>query len=511
MGKRIWAYLASMMMALALSTTANAEWRVAETEHFKIYSGGSEAELIKQAERMEAVHYLLKISTGLSQTSAAPKLQVFYVDSQSDVLKAIGAGPNSNIAGFYRPSIDGAIAVVPRNYDGGLSPNVILFHEYTHHFMLQYQPVAYPPWYVEGFAELLSTASFERKGQITFGKAASHREGELRNSKWIPLEKLFARPEGDKDDVDQLETSFYGQSWLLTHYLTLSDKRPGQLRAYINAINIGKPDAEAFQVFGPDLKALQREAKIYLEGGSFPFKAPPLPPEVMKISSVRVLTPAEQVLVPEMLQAHRGLKKEDQAKLMARLEAISTRFPADPAPKLLLAEEYFEGDDYAKAEKMASDVLIVNPASSRAMAIQAMSAIKLLSKSDAPDADKSKRALALRSQINKAKALDPLDPVPLMFFYQSFDAMGKSAPPVAIEGLKTAVALAPQGASLRFELANELITRDDKPGAILALRPLAFASHRSNSQKFARTMFDWLVAGGTGDKPSYKSDPDEED
>ena len=60
----------------------------------------------------------------------------------------------------------GAIAVVPRNTgtDGVFTGQLVLFHEYAHHFMLQYAPAAYPAWYVEGFAEVVSTASFERKG-----------------------------------------------------------------------------------------------------------------------------------------------------------------------------------------------------------------------------------------------------------------------------------------------------------------------------------------------------------
>jgi hypothetical protein len=504
MGKYIWTFMAGIVAALVFCGPARAEWRVAETANFQIYSGGSEAELTRQAERMEAVHYLLKISTGLTQTAPAPKLRVFYVDSQADVLKAIGANPNSNIAGFYRPSVSGAIAVVPRNYNGGLSPDVILFHEYSHHFMLQYQPVAYPPWYVEGFAELVSTASFERKGQITFGKAAKHRQGELDNSKWIPLEKLFARPNGDKDDFDRQETSFYGQSWLLTHYLTLSDKRPGQLRAYSNAINAGKSDAEAFQAFGPDLNALQREAKNYLNGRSFAYKAPALPPEVMQISSIRVLTPAEEALVPEILQAHRSLKGDDAAKNIARIAAIAARFPNDPAPKMLLAEEYYGAGNYAAAETAAQSVLALKADHARSSAIVAMAQLHQLTKSDASDTDKSKRALALRSQINRAKAANPLDPVPYMFFYQSFGLMGKAAPPIAIEGLKTAVALAPQGAGLRFELADELIKAGTNADAMTVLRPLAFASHRSDAQKHARVLFEWLAAGATGDMPTYK-------
>ena len=44
--------------------------------------------------------------------------------------------------------------------------DVILFHEYVHHFMLQHFSVAYPAWFVEGYAELFSNTRFERDGTI---------------------------------------------------------------------------------------------------------------------------------------------------------------------------------------------------------------------------------------------------------------------------------------------------------------------------------------------------------
>lgn len=76
--------------------------------------------------------------------------------------------------------------------------------------MLQYSPAAYPPWFVEGFAEIASTASFERKDAITYGKPASHRQYELQQGNWIPIERLI---DGSYLIMpEEQRASFYGQS-----------------------------------------------------------------------------------------------------------------------------------------------------------------------------------------------------------------------------------------------------------------------------------------------------------
>ncbi|WP_260581818.1 hypothetical protein [Sphingopyxis sp. PET50] len=352
---KIWGLGAATLLALCTAGTARAEWREVETAHFRIYSEGKEKDVVQYAERLEAVHYLMKIATGMKDDKPVNKVDVYYVYSVDELRRVLDAKPNSSVAGIYIPSIRGSAAIVPRNNDGGsLDPQAVLFHEYAHHFMLQYQPGAYPPWYVEGWAELISTASFERKGTITFGKAASHRQNELEYLRWIPLRSLIGRSKEDRDVINRDYGSYYGQSWLLAHYLTLADKRPGQLRAYLLAVLRGASDEEAWKAFG-DVDELEREVRAYLRGRSFPYKAPPLPPEVMAIQSSRALRPGEAAIMDERIEAlHQRMDEKERADIIARAEAEAARFPDDAAVQLFLAEQYADAEDWPKSAATAA-------------------------------------------------------------------------------------------------------------------------------------------------------------
>ena len=96
------------------------------------------------------------------------------------------------------------------------TPELVLHHEYAHHFMLQYFPAIYPSWYVEGFAELIGSSKMMDDGRIGYGMPALHRGNEI-NAYWVPLQDLLT-----KDKVVYLDT--YGQGWALTNFLTFNSK-----------------------------------------------------------------------------------------------------------------------------------------------------------------------------------------------------------------------------------------------------------------------------------------------
>ena len=298
--------------AISVKGQTQSKWKEAESDHFKIYSDGDEKSLARLSGRLEAIHYLLSIATNMREPDDANivKVKVYSVANIADVQHLLG-DPNANAAGYYDPQLAGPISVIPRDAgnSGTFSGELVLFHEYAHHFMLQYQPAAYPAWYVEGFAELVSTASFERDGAITYGKPARHREGELRYTRRYPAAKMVdGRYLDESRDAENWD---YGDAWAVTHYLTFSEKRRGQLKAYLNAINSGQSFADAAKVFG-DVNDLTREVGIYVDSGSYPYKTPPLPPEVMKAPVIRTLTLAEADFI-------------DDGIIMERLARISTK------------------------------------------------------------------------------------------------------------------------------------------------------------------------------------------
>lgn len=508
---------------ITVNGQAQNKWKEAESNHFKIYSDGDEKALARLSGRLEAIHYLLKIATNMREPDDANivKVKVYSVASVSDVQRLLG-NPTANAAGYYDPQLAGPISVIPRDAgnSGTFSGELVLFHEYAHHFMLQYQAAAYPAWYVEGFAELAATASFERANAITFGKAAKHREDELRYTKRYPAAKMVnGQYLDEKPDANNWS---YGDAWAVTHYLTFSEKRRGQLGAYLNAINAGLPFAEAAKVFG-DLNDLTREVTIYVDGGSFPYKSPPLPAEILKAPEIRPLSVAEadfiedritmerlaKISTKEEYEAWAKLREEkkdpvkkdfetyssektaDRDKWMQKLRAKTARYANDPSVWTVQAHAECTAKDFAACQQSSDRALALQSDNWEAMLRKGQALLGLARA--AADADQKTLFKDARSWLLKANAANPPAHEPLYFYHQSFGAEGKRAPDVAVAGLAQVVGTIPQIDGPRLTLGSELISRGRFAEARKALKPLAYSPHESVEQKKAQAMLKLIA------------------
>lgn len=505
---------------ITVNGQALSKWKEAESDHFLIYSDGDEKYLNKLSGRLEAVHYLLTIATGMQQPAdgSIVKVKVFAVGDVADVRRLIG-DPQSPAAGYYDAQLAGALSVIPRDSgsSGSFSAELILFHEYAHHFMLQYQAAVYPAWYVEGFAEIVGTASFERPGVITYGKAAKHRESELRYTKRYPAAKLVDGTfQKDKRGAEGWE---YGDAWALSHYLTFSDKRKGQLGAYLRAINSSQSFAEASKVFG-NLNDLTREVNIYIEGGSFPYKTPALPVDVQKAPAIRPLTVTQAELLEDQIVMERLAqistreeydiwskrrekegkplkqdydsyykeKTEARSKWMDGLNARVARFANDPSAWTIKAHAECMSKDFAACQNSADRALALNPNSWEAQMRKGQALIGLAK--EGPEAGRAASAKEGRKWVLKANASNPPAHEPLLYYYQSFAAEGKRAPDNALQSLQQVVNTIPQIGSTRLALGSELVARKQWVAARKTLIPLAFSPHESNDQAAAKAMLE---------------------
>jgi hypothetical protein len=508
---------------------ALSKWKVAESDHFMIYGEGDEKQLAKLSGRLEAVHYLLKIATRMKEPADGRivKVKVFVVDDIADVRRLIG-DPQSPAAGYYDAQLAGAISVIPRNSgtSGSFSGELILFHEYAHHFMLQYQPGVYPAWYVEGFAEIIGTSSFEKPGAITFGKAAKHREAEMRGSARYPAAKMV---DGRYIEDSRKGNGWnYGNAWALAHYLTFSDERKGQLGAYLNAINAGQSLAEAAKAFG-DLNRLSRDLNVYLDGGSVPYKTPALPPEVMKDPDIRTLTVAEaEYIEPQIVMERitsimsrekyadwskfqeaqkRPVKKDydayfaeenaEREKWLKLLGTSAARLPNDLISWTIKAQAQCMAEDFAGCQTSADRALALQAGNMQAM-LRKGEALLGLSKT-APEAERKALAKDARKWLLEANAASPNAHEPLLLYYESFAAEGRKAPQEAIDALSQVVDTIPQISRPRLLLGRELIARGQYALAKKRLTPLAFAPHESVDQAAAKAMIDAIPAEGAGE------------
>ena len=476
--------LAALAILACLPGTAQAEWREYETRHFLIYSDRPEAEVTKRADRLEAIDGLMRMATKLGDDVDPVKVRIYVVDTDEDVEKALGL-TDSGVAGFYTSNILGPFAVTPRKttfHQRDFTPELVLHHEYAHHFMLQYFPGVYPPWYVEGFAELVGSSKILDDGKVAYGMPAKHR-GENILANWIPLQEVLRKPAHRLFQFD-----LYAQGWAMTHFLTFDKERSPQLRQYLTDLTRGKPVEEAARAFG-DLGKLNKEARSYVSQGSFTYIPVPVPIAAPVIQKSRSISAGEAAVIAETiafqdddLLAYRkpGARERERKRReenLARIREKARRFPDDAAVHHLLAEAEYGGGHLAEAEAAADRLLTLRPDHVRGMVrksiLLAHSAEKLSGQARKARASEARR-LAVRA--NKA---DPDDPLPLFAFYQSFNLAGETPTPDAVDGLRAAVRTLPGDTTVRLLLVERLAKQKNWGEAIAALTPIANSPHPS--------------------------------
>lgn len=481
--RRLLACLAVLMIPAA----ARAEWREARSPHFQIYSQGSEKSLRMRAERLEAVHHLMLLADGLTDEPHPYRVRVFVVPDAQAVRRMMQK-PDENVVGFYRGDSSGPIAFTPENTaefnDRSFNSQVVLFHEYAHHFMLQNFPAAYPGWFIEGRAELISTASFEKPGLITYGKAADHRRDELDYEHGSASEMLLKLPK-EKTGGDLS----YGDSWLLTHYLTFSPERRGQLVAFLGAVNSGKPLEQAATAFG-DMQKLNRDVTAYLRNARFSYREVPIPATIAGSVAVRTLGPDEAAMLPLVMEFTKPTEGDETKAFLARAEMAADVYPDSAFAQQFKAEVEVDAEAYDAAITTTDHLLKIAPQSARAHYWRGAAMLAKAGKIDG-DRDAAVAAVAAaRREIVAANRLDPDDPLPLIAYYHSYGVAGQRAPGIAFDGLVKAFAIVPQAVELRFNYANALVDRGDKAGAVTVLKPLAFDPHGGESAAAAKVLID---------------------
>lgn len=484
-------------LAILPAGPAFAQWKEYETAHFKIISESPPANVEKFAEELESYDKLMRMATATSDDEKVVKVRIFEVPSTTEVENALGLS-GTGIAGFYTNNQLGPYAVTPRKvHDGGryFDADLVLHHEYAHHFMLQYFPTIYPSWYIEGFAEMIGSSLIMSDGRIGYGMPAKQRGNEI-VANWVPLNELLTK--SDVKDVDP-----YAQGWALTHFFTFDKTRSGQLRQYLSAISAGKSFAEAAKVFG-DLTALNREARRYVTSGSFEYKPVTVAIAKPAVTRERILSAGEVDLMPETMaldnydisslrkEGERKRAEDRRAKILQKIRDGAAKYPTDGYAQMLLAEAEFDAGNYAQARAATDRLLAVEPNNVRGLA-----RLSMLKSLDAAKLQGPARTAAIadaRASAIRANRLAPLEALPLLAYYQSYSLTGEAAPTEALNALYQVVSTVPGDDKYRLLLVDELDRRHSYDEAIMWLTPLSNSPHDSPQRAAAQERQKQLIA-----------------
>jgi cytochrome c-type biogenesis protein CcmH/NrfG len=268
--------------------------------------------------------------------------------------------------------------------------------------------------------------------------------------------------------------AMYGRGWLLTHYLTFSAERKGQLSAYLSAINEGKPGAQAAAAAFGDIRKLDIELDRYLHRPTLSYLRLSADTAPTGPITIRPLTPGEAAMMPVRLISKRGVDKASAARVVVDARKSAAPFPNDPGAQDALAEAEFDNGNDDLAEAAADRALAADPKDRVAMMYKGRSRSRRASKAKVADPAVWKEA---RSWFIKANHAESEDAAALMFFYMSFADEGLKPTANAIKGLEYAFVISPQDPGLRWLLARQYLADGRTKEARSTLAPLAFDPH----------------------------------
>jgi tetratricopeptide (TPR) repeat protein len=487
-------------LLLAFAAPAEAKWREASTAHFVIYSEQSSKSLEEFATKLERFDSAMRLLRNIPDEplGQANRVTVYVVSDLAKVRELAGESTSSGdlgIAGFYIPRATGSIAITPRSTGGNesweLQALTVLLHEYAHHFMMQNFAVAFPAWFVEGYAEFMASAVFAKDQSVGLGAPAHHRAYGLLSGNPLPIEKLLTSSQ-HKLTLDQQE-AVYGRGWLLTHYLTFEPARQGQLNDYLSRLNRGESGLDAAKAAFGDLKKLERELNSYLNRSRLNYWK--LSAEKTKAGTitVRELTSAEEAVMDVKIRSKRGVDAKEAKALVPLARKAAAPFPKDAAAQVMLAEAEYDAGNYREAEAAADRALAAAPKSAEALIYKGRARMALA------EADPSSGAATwqdVRKWFLAANEVDAEDPEPLILFYQSFLAEGERPTANAAAGLAYALNLAPHDMGLRMTVAHQHLIDGKGAEAHAALAPVAYNPHGGKMAEIASTIMAKINSEG---------------
>lgn len=479
-------------LAIGASTAANAAWHRASSKHFVIYSEQKPEQLRVFAEKLERFDQAVRKVRGSSDPPIGDgnRLAVFVVKSV-DAVQRLYRDNGDSVYGFYVPRYTGSVAFVPARADedrrGGLNATTVFFHEYGHHMMFQEANIPFPNWFIEGFAELFSTAKFEKDNSVILGTSPAHRAFALMGGEGLTSREVLEE-QPLKLNGDEVE-SIYAKGWLLTHYLTFEPTRKGQLATYLNKLTAGQEMGQAAREAFGDLKELDRELNSYVRRRSL--SALSIPGAALNIGSVEItpLSPGGNEIMQWRLMSKRGVNKKDAETVADRVREIAARHPNDPLVQVSLAEAEFDVSNFKSALAAANAAAKSDPKLVEALTFKGRALVELAIKEE-----QSANFPAARNAFLAANKLDPEDPEPLFLFFESFRQEGRAPTRNAIAALHYASVLAPQDATVRTTSAVAFLNENNLEAARRELLPIAFNPHGGKVAEHARAAIQRLDA-----------------
>ena len=464
---------------------SRAEWRQAESPHFILYGNLSEGELRQRILRLEDFDHMLRRVIAVTDTASPNKLHV-YILANGRELRTVHAVP-PGVAGYYVATPDGIAAFIDNSSE--MSGNEILFHEYTHHFMMQYRPDAYPPWFVEGFAEYFMTVRFNGRN-IDIGNFSPGRAYSLTQSEWLPMDQvLYGEPQSMGEEA---MARYYAQAWLLVHYFYSDAAHQTALGRYLHEMRSGNVRGALQAATGMDLAAFTQDLHRYISHGSISFRRMTRAEgETLPAVTVTSLPRGADDLMVYEAALRIGIPDDQGQDYLTRIRAAAARHAGDPFAERVLAHAELLYGDAASADRLLDHLLAATPNDAELLYFKGMRYLVAAEREEHWEAD----ALSARTWFSRAHRADENHYQTLFRYVQSQRRTADHASQNNYSVMLLAQQLAPQVAAITMTAATMAMERGEFGIAAGLLRPLAEDPHNASLARAARALMDRARAG----------------
>lgn len=486
------AAVAAPLSMLVLPSTALAQWKYAETDHFVYYSEASDQEILTNVKNLEKFDTIVRALTNNTRPASPLKVVIYEVATMDDV-NATFPYPSEGVGGYYNSTSHGPFLVTFRNtlktgrnsarksatqtFEWG--PEVRQ-HEYLHHYMYQYFNANYPTWYSEGFAEYYGTMAFPDEITVEVGHAPYFRMNAIKSGNWIHMRELLTA----KSYADVKNTAaLYAQGWLLTHLAAQKPERGKQLQQYLKSVVEGKSYKDAAEGAFGDLDALNKELKAHM--GNLSAMKLSLKPMDFSNITVRPLSEAESDLMRYKIRLSSGFAVSAMPLVVKTANEIASREPDSIMAMEIVARLENLAGSHAAARKTAQRLLARDPDNVIGLTEMGKAlAGPLTGASSAEEWDEA------RGWLNRAIAKSAIATDPRVALFQTYEQQGVMPSVEAQNRLVEAFQLMPQNDDIRYLLARDFEQRGLVEDAIQIIEPAAFGSFDGDdSEKRKRKKF----------------------
>ncbi len=482
----------------AVTYTLDRTWVEVQSEHFTITSDMRVEEAEKLARTLELFRASVLLITSAQSLDARIPTRVFFFRSEA-TFRSFQPPGGAGLVGYLSRQLRANFMTMVDSSD--VDPERILRHEYVHFLVHNETSRIYPPWYDEGFAELLSTAS--RVGDyVAVGMVPEDRIRELRTTAWIPMQRILSYDGTGRWSAREL-SMFYAESWALLHFLSRDLEHAVALghsvEIYLDQVESGASVEAAGQAaFGMSVAELDEQVRHYLTSGSFT-------PIGVRVDRLQWSEETHSRVLPRAVVAERlgelslALGRTGHAESFFRAALAEdpglARAYAGLGDILTSREQWSEAEQhFAKAVELAPDEPLNQLDYGEYWLARA-------ERTEEPDLRRAHLERA-RSRLQRAVDLDEWKPEPWAVYGATFLVEGED-PSRGVPWLEQALRLLPSSPWIQLRLAEVYVDVDEKPKAKILLRRILSWSAESDptAQKAHELMQQLESKGPTTDHP----------